>query len=92
MYGFATFLKTPYSKLNYSNLSPTHNRNHLEPLEKIESPQLASLALGANKQHSGLIWAIYSRNLGSGLGTFLYPCNFVMWCKIVCHVKQNCST
>ena len=25
------------------------DRNHLEPLEKIESPQLASLALGANK-------------------------------------------
>ena len=48
-YGFATFLKTPYSTLNYSNLFLTHNSNHLEPLEKIESPQLASLALGANK-------------------------------------------
>ena len=32
-----------------SNRSHTHNSNHLEPLEKIESPQLASLALGANK-------------------------------------------
>ena len=55
-YEFGTFLKTPYSTLNYSNLFPTHNSNHshthnsnhLEPLEKIESPQLASLALGAN--------------------------------------------
>ena len=30
--------------------------------------------MGANKLHTGLIWVIYSRNLGSGLGTFLYPC------------------
>ena len=30
--------------------------------------------MGANKQHLGLIWAIYSRSLCSGLGTFLYPC------------------
>ena len=29
--------------------------------------------MGANKLHTGLIWVIYSRNLGSGLGTFLYP-------------------
>ena len=31
--------------------------------------------LGANKQHTGLIWAIYSRGLCIGLGTFLYPCS-----------------
>ena len=30
--------------------------------------------MGANKQHTGLIWAIYSRGLCIGLGTFLYPC------------------
>ena len=47
----------------YSNHSHTHNSNHLEPLEKIESPQLASLALGANKQinirnTNQLSWAI----------------------------------
>ena len=29
--------------------------------------------LGANKLHTGLIWAIYSSGLGHGLGTFLYP-------------------
>ena len=49
-YEFGTLLKTPYSTLYYSNHSHTHNSNHLEPLEKIESPQLASLALGANNQ------------------------------------------
>ena len=50
--------KTPYGTLNYSNLFPTHNSNHSHthttvttwnPWTKIESPQLASLALGANK-------------------------------------------
>ena len=32
-----------------------------------------NLHLGANKQHTGLIWAIYSRGLCIGLRTFLYP-------------------
>ena len=29
--------------------------------------------LGANKQHLGLIWVIYSSDLGHSIGTFLYP-------------------
>ena len=29
--------------------------------------------LGANKQHLGLIWVIYSSDLGHSIGTFLKP-------------------
>merc|ERR1719397_2386926 len=54
-----------YDDLNilmYRNIIKNNNKQHL----------------GANKQHSGLIWVIYSRTLGSGLGTFLYPCTEVV--------------
>ena len=47
----AHFGRPPYSTLYYSNHSHTQHSNHLEPLEKIESPQLASRALGANKDY-----------------------------------------
>ena len=34
--------------------------------------------MGANKQHSGLIWVIYSSDLGISLGTYLYPWDLVV--------------
>ena len=52
------------------------------------------LHLGANKLHTGLIWVTYSRNLGFGLGTFLYPCPLLVQpdfldCKKRFHARRK---
>ena len=56
----------------------------LSRLDNISSYETAldqiKLHLGANKLLTGLIWVIYRRNLGSGLGPFLHP-----WLRIVCN-------